>query len=91
MEQLQQLHYVRDYKPKVYSGPTSMVTLIIPPGTDVAALRQTMKKEYRTATNIKSNTNRKSVKNAISGIVEYLKGVRSFPETGIALYSEQYI
>jgi peptide chain release factor subunit 1 len=88
---MEQLQYVTDYKSKVYSGPTSMVSLVIPPGTNLGDLRQTMKREYRTATNIKSNTNRKSVKNAISGIIEYLKTMKTLPETGIALYSEQYI
>lgn len=88
---MEQLQYVREYKPKVYGGPTSMVSLIIPPGTNMADLRQRMKAEYQTATNIKSNTNRKSVKNAISSIVEYLKPLKALPETGIALYSEQYI
>ena len=88
---MEQLNYVKDYKSKVYSGPTSMVSLIIPPGTNLGDLRQTMKREYQTATNIKSNTNRKSVKNAISGIREYLKTMKALPATGIALFSEQYI
>ena len=87
----QRLQYARTYKPKVYGGPTSMVSLIIPPKTNLGDLRQTMKREYQTATNIKSNTNRKSVKNAISGIREYLKTIKILPGTGLALFSEQHI
>jgi peptide chain release factor subunit 1 len=88
---MEQLKYVQNYKPKVRTGPTSMVSLIIPPGTNIADLRQTMKREGQTASNIKSNTNRKSVQSAISSLTEYLKTMKQLPETGIALFSEQYI
>lgn len=68
-----------------------MVTLIIPPGYDLDGLRQRMKRERQTASNIKSNTNRKSVTNAIGSLVECLKRYKNLPPTGLALFSEQYI
>ena len=88
---MEQLALIREYKPRIYTGPTSMVSLIVPPGTNLGDLRQTMKREYQTASNIKSSTNRKSVQAAISSISEYLKGVKALPDTGIALYAEQFI
>ncbi len=88
---MEQLTLIREYKPRIYTGPTSMVSLIVPPGTNLGDLRQTMKREYQTAGNIKSSTNRKSVQAAISSISEYLKSVKALPDTGIALYAEQFI
>lgn len=86
---MEQLNFLREYRPK--SGATSMVTLIIPPRYDIASLLQRMKRERQTATNIKNNTNRKSVISAIGGLCEYLKRLKNVPSTGVALFSEQYI
>lgn len=88
MEKITQL---ANYKPKVHSGPTSMVTLIIPSSMNLDDVRFRMKKERQTAVNIKSNTNRKSVMSSLGRIHEYLKRVKTLPSTGLALYSEQYI
>jgi peptide chain release factor subunit 1 len=68
-----------------------MVTLIIPPSTNLSDLRQTMKKEAQTASNIKSSSNRKSVQSALSCVNEYLKTLKNLPDSGIALFAEQYI
>lgn len=88
---MEQLSFVRDYKPRIYAGPTSMVSLIVPSGTNLNDLRQTMRKEYQTAGNIKNSMNRKSVQNALSNLNEYLKNLKQIPRTGIAMFSEQYI
>jgi len=82
---------LRNYKSSVYTGPTSMVTLILPPETNLSDLRQSMKREVQTASNIKNPVNRKSVQAALSNIIEFLKPVKELPATGIALFSEQYI
>lgn len=83
------LEQIRNYQES--SGPTSMVSLIVPPTFNLSDLRQKMRQEKKTATNIKDKTNRQSVSKALGKISEYLKGVKSLPDTGIALYSEQYI
>lgn len=82
---------IRDYKPLQNKGPTSMISLIIPPSTNTTILRQKINYEYQTAGNIKNNSNRKSVKKALKNLQTYLKNVKKLPETGIALYSEQSI
>ena len=88
---MEQLQYVRDYKPTVYGGPTSMVSLIIPPGANLGDIRQRMKRERQTASNIKSRVNRKSVQSALGGIIEYLKTLRIIPSKGVALFSDQWV
>lgn len=88
---MEQLNYVKEYRPRIYSGSTSMISLIVPPNHDLDGLRQRMKKEKQTAVNIKSNTNRKSVVDALGSIYEHLKRIKNIPPTGMALYAEQYI
>ena len=68
-----------------------MISLIIPHKMDLGMLRNKIAKEYQTSTNIKSNSNRKSVKKALVGIREFLKGLKTLPNNGLALYSEQDI
>lgn len=82
------LQTIREYKPD-HAG-TSMISLIIPPSANLSDLRQMMKKEYQTANNIKSNTNRKSVLSALTKLTETLKTLK-MSDSGIALYAEQYI
>lgn len=88
---MEEIEFLNAYKSKKYGGPTSMVSLIIPGNTNLDQLRQRMSLEYQTASNIKNNTNRKSVRNALSSIKTTLKSLRSLPSTGLALFSEQYI
>ena len=88
---MDQIKFIEGYKPKIYAGPTSMVTLCIPPQHDLTGLRQRMIREKQTATNIKNNTNRKSVIQALTSICEYLKRLKAIPTTGIALFAEQCI
>jgi len=87
---MEQLRLLQTYK-SPFPSATSMVTLIIPPKTQLSDIRQTMRKEAQTASNIKSNTNRKSVLSALTKINECLRPLKSIPQTGLALFSEQYI
>lgn len=82
---------LKNYKPAVYTGPTSMISLIIPSNTNLDDIRAELKQEIATASNIKSNTNRKSVQQALSCVSSYVKRMKKLPETGIALYAEQYV
>lgn len=88
---MENLRLAQNHKPDKSSGPTSSVSLIVPPKTSLSDLRQMVKTEYQTASNIKSSCNRKSVQNSLSKISQFLKSLKAIPETGIALYSEQCI
>lgn len=88
---MDQVRFIKTYKPRVYAGPSSMVSLYIPGSTNLNDLRQTMKKEATTASNIKNNTNRKSVQASLTAINEFLKGVKQVPDEGMALFAERYI
>lgn len=74
-----------------HQSGSSMVSLLIPPETNVYKLRSRMINEIGTSQNIKDKNNRVSVSNALSKITEYLKNINTVPDTGIAIYSEQYI
>ena len=87
---MEKVNLAKNYKSQNRSV-TSMVSLIIPGNTNLGDLRQSMKKEYQTASNIKSSSNRKSVQTALSKIGEYLRGIKELPHTGIGIFSEQYI
>jgi peptide chain release factor subunit 1 len=82
------LSFLRDY---TQPQGTSMVSLLLPPGTSLDKIRTRMTGEISTSQNIKDKSNRLSVGVALSRISEYLKGLRQIPKTGLALYSEQYI
>ena len=85
------IRYLQTYRPKVYTGPTSMVTLLIPAQTNLDDLRRMIKTEANTASNIRNNTNRKSVLASLSSITSHLKTVKKVPATGMAMFAEQYI
>jgi peptide subunit release factor 1 (eRF1) len=85
------LDFIRNYKPQHYGGPTSVITLAIPPDTKLAILTARMKKEEQTVQNIKNNTNRKSTLKAMSCINEYLRSLKTIPDTGLVLFAEQCI
>ncbi len=81
------LQYLQEYSSPL---PTSMVSLLIPPGTNIEKLRNRMTSEIATSTNIKDKSNRISVGTALGKINEHLKNL-VLPKTGIAIYSEQYL
>jgi len=65
---------------------TSMISLIIPPKKAITDITNMLKTEQGTATNIKSNVNRKSVLTAISSATERLKLYNKTPPNGLVLY-----
>ncbi len=52
---------------------TSMISLIIPPGTQISQISKMLSDEYGTASNIKSRVNRLSVLGAITSTQQRLK------------------
>jgi len=65
---------------------TSMISLIVPPKTQVAAIGKLLQEEQGTATNIKSRVNRLSVLSAIASARERLKLYNKVPNNGLVIY-----
>jgi len=75
-----------DEKTAVDGHSTTLVTLIIPPGTPVSDITELIRQELSTASRIKSRTTRKSVLAALSSIQNRLKYWRQIPENGLIIY-----
>lgn len=65
---------------------TSMVTIFIRAGAQVAPMRQKLVEELGTASNIKSRVNRQSVIAAISSAQQLLKNYNNAPKNGLAVF-----
>jgi peptide chain release factor subunit 1 len=66
---------------------TELVSLYIPPGRQVSDVLATLKQEYGTAANIKSDTTRKNVQDAITKVMQRLKLFRQIPKNGLVIFS----
>ena len=65
---------------------TELVSLYIPPGRQISEVVAMLKQEYGTASNIKSDTTRKNVQDAIVKVMQRLKLFRKVPENGLVLF-----
>jgi len=65
---------------------TSMISLIIPPGDQIARVSKMLADEYGTASNIKSRVNRLSVLGAITSVQHRLKLYAKVPPNGLVIY-----
>jgi len=65
---------------------TSMISLIIPPGTQISQIAKMLADEYGTASNIKSRVNRLSVLGAITSTQQRLKLYNKCPKNGLVMY-----
>jgi len=65
---------------------TELVSLYIPPGRQISEVIAMLKQEYGTASNIKSNTTRKNVQDAIVKVMQRLKLFRKVPENGLVIF-----
>lgn len=65
---------------------TELVTLYVPPGRQISEIIQMLKEEWGTASNIKSNTTRKNVQDAIVKVIQRLKLFKTVPENGLVLF-----
>jgi len=63
-----------------------MISLIIPPGDQVARVSKMLADEYGTASNIKSRVNRLSVLGAITSVQHRLKLYTKVPVNGLVVY-----
>merc|ERR1719347_1275266 len=66
---------------------TSMISLLIPPKSQLAVWTRLLTEEYGTASNIKSRVNRLSVLSAITSTQQKLKQQKSIPPNGLCIYS----
>jgi peptide chain release factor subunit 1 len=70
---------------------TSMISLIIPPKSQVAQAAKMLAEEYGTASNIKSRVNRQSVLSAITSTQQRLKLYNKVPPNGLVVYCGEII
>lgn len=66
---------------------TSMISLILPPKSQVAQTQSMLANEYGTASNIKSRVNRQSVLAAITSAQQRLKLYTKVPPNGLIIYT----
>ncbi|KAL6869526.1 translation termination factor eRF1 [Amphichorda felina] len=65
---------------------TSMISLVIPPKSQVSQVAKMLAEEYGTASNIKSRVNRQSVLSAITSTQQRLKLYNKVPPNGLVVY-----
>jgi len=66
---------------------TELISVYISSGYDVNAVQRQLEAEKATAKNIKSTSTRKNVIEALEKIVRHLKGLKTTPENGLALFA----
>jgi len=65
---------------------TELVSLYVPPGRQVSEVISMLNNEYGTASNIKSNTTRKNVQDAITRVTQRMKMFKRVPDNGLVLF-----
>ena len=65
---------------------TELVSLYVPPGRQVSEVVAMLNNEYGTASNIKSNTTRKNVQDAITRVTQRMKLFKKIPRNGLVLF-----
>lgn len=65
---------------------TSMISLLMPPKSQISYWNRLLTEEYGTASNIKSRVNRLSVLSAITSTQQKLKQFKQIPKNGLCVY-----
>jgi len=65
---------------------TELVSLYAPPGRQISDVVSMLKNEWGTASNIKSNTTRKNVQDAIVRVIQRLKLFSRVPDNGLVIF-----
>jgi peptide chain release factor subunit 1 len=65
---------------------TELVSLYVPPGRQISEVLSMLRDEYGTASNIKSNTTRKNVQEAIVKVQQRLKLFKTVPDKGLVIF-----
>ncbi|KDN45952.1 putative eukaryotic translational release factor 1 [Tilletiaria anomala UBC 951] len=71
---------------KARGAGTSMISLILPPRSQISQATNMLTQEYGTASNIKSRVNRQSVLSAITSTQQRLKLYNKVPPNGLIVY-----
>lgn len=79
-EQIEELESVR-------GRHTELVTVMIPVDFNIHSVTKQLESERSTAENIKSKATRSAVTDSIDMIIRFLKGTKSTPPNGLALYA----
>jgi len=66
---------------------TELVSLYVPPGKQISEVLNTLRQEYGTAANIKSDTTRSNVQDAITKVQQRLKLFKKVPKNGLVIFS----
>ncbi|HVP41303.1 MAG TPA: peptide chain release factor aRF-1 [Candidatus Krumholzibacteriaceae bacterium] len=66
---------------------TELVSLYVPPGKQISEVLGMLRDEYGTASNIKSDTTRKNVQDAIVKVQQRLKLFKHVPKNGLVIFS----
>lgn len=84
MEELQKLKNYQGYA-------SSIISMTFPTSTKISDVVAHLQSEYSLSGNIKDKRNRKSVQDAIKMSIEFFRKWKELPETGLAIYSGQYV
>jgi peptide chain release factor subunit 1 len=66
---------------------TELVSLYIPPGKQISEVLAMLRDEYGTASNIKSDSTRNNVQDAITKVQQKLKLFKQIPKNGLVIFS----
>lgn len=66
---------------------TELVSLYVPPGRQIGEVMGMLRQEYGTASNIKSDTTRKNVQDAITKVQQRLKLFKEIPKNGLVIFA----
>jgi peptide chain release factor subunit 1 len=66
---------------------TELVSLYVPPDRQISDVMGMLKQEHGTAANIKSDTTRKNVQDAITKVMQRLKLFKEVPNKGLVIFS----
>ncbi len=70
----------------VRGSGTELISLYIPPGTQISDVTGKLRDEHGQASNIKSKTTKTNVQSAIDKIMQYLKLFKQPPKNGLAIF-----
>lgn len=86
LERLRLKRLVKELSRKRGRG-TELVSLYIPAGRNLADVINYLRSEYSTASNIKSDTTRKHVQDALTRVIERLKVIGRTPPKGLVIFA----
>jgi len=66
---------------------TELVSLYVPPGRQIGEVMGMLRQEYGTASNIKSDTTRRNVQDAITKVQQRLKLFKEIPKNGLVIFA----